>query len=244
MSSCLSKSDEDMGGKCLNMEEAYSICRVNHPTGECCDFLDLSAYSQADPDALTLFATQGHRSGVRLGLTSLSIENAAVIANWGGIVEFTSLASLTREMASVLSTIQSPLSIVGLHELDECVAAELAGVQNSLSISLLGSLSMEAAKALAKHQCSLLIHFSATPSMAMQRSLLYLYQGHRLSLHFPIEEGSLERYMYINWYKEVTVSSTNDNLGITWMHVDSTAKSEDDLEDSRPFSESDVGMLD
>ncbi len=73
-----------MASRYLNLEEAYSICRWHQPTGECDDFLDLSAYSQADPDALTLLATQGHSSGVKLSLTSLSIENAAVIADWGG----------------------------------------------------------------------------------------------------------------------------------------------------------------
>lgn len=65
--------------------------------------------------------------------------------------------------------------------------------------------------------------------MATQRSLLYEYQGQQISLHFPIEADALDSYIYLNWYKEISVSATSDNLGITWLRVDATVKCEDDL---------------
>ncbi len=226
-----------MESRYLNLEEAYSICRAVHSTGECDDYLDLSAYSQADPDALTLFATGGYWSGVFLGLTSLSVDNAAVLADWGVIVDFSNLSKLTREAAALFRE-GMLLSIDGLHELEVDVATELANGPYSFSIAGLRSLSMEAANALAKHQgCYLTLSLEAEPPMEVQRAILYGYQGHRISLGFPIDSELVDNYAYLNWYKTIRVSSCADDFGTTWLHVDAVAKCSDELDE---FDSSDL----
>lgn len=124
-----------MENRFLSMAEASSIFRNNPPTGEWDDFLDLSAYSQADPKAVELLATQSHKVGVTLGLINLDIQVASVIANWNVITEFTNLAHLSREAAALLSEITAPLSIKGLREIDVGVASELSKNISHLSIS-------------------------------------------------------------------------------------------------------------
>lgn len=230
-----------MEGRYLNLEEAYSICRVDQPTGEFDDYLDLdlSAYAQADPDALKLLATQGWRAGVILGLTSLTIENAAVIANWGVITRFIDLAHLSREVAVVLSKIQAPLSFDGLSEIDAGVSSELANVQDHLCISLLESLSMESARELSKHQRSLRLTVAVEPPMDVQRTILYGHQGFEITLYFPINGELIANYMYCNWNKEIEISSGVDSFGITWLHVNARVKFEDELEESESSGESD-----
>lgn len=215
-------------GRYLNLEEAYSICRWNHPTGECDDFLDLSAYSQASPEALELLATQGHRAGVIFGLTSVSVENAAVIANWGVIVEFTNLARLGRETAALFNNYPAPVSISGLDSIEVEDALELSTGPYVLSITCRDVPSLEIVKVLAKHQGEVHLSCLGEPPMEVQRALLYEHQGYRTSINFPTN-SDVNKYSYLNWFKTIQVSSTIDISGATWLYVDAIRKDAEEM---------------
>ena len=203
----------------LSMEKAYSICKDIAHADEWDNFIDLSPYSKADPKAIELISTQGHRGGVIFGLMELNIQIAMIIAKWGGITIFTNLAHLSREIAALFSANHIVLAIEGLLEIDAGLACELAKNGNHLSLSCSCDLTPEAARELSKHKRELIIKLLVQPHIDVQRVLLYAYEGMYISLTFPSEKDLSIDLFYVNWRKEIKVYSNLDDSGQWWMTI-------------------------
>lgn len=204
------------------MAEANAILNRHSPTGES-DFLDLSEYSQADPQAIELFANR-EWTCVILGLTRLEIPNASAIAKLQTSPEFTNLTYMSQGTAALLSEPGFALSIDGVLEIDACMASELASYKADVRVKHLEHLSLEAAMALAKHKYEMFVSFDAPPPMGVQRSFLFAYEGDRVEIIFPSDVALSNDDLYFNWLRKIYVGSSVDDAGQIFVNVISTAK--------------------
>jgi hypothetical protein len=91
--------------KYLSLAEARSIAE-NCSSHEFPGLLDVSAYSQADPEALEYLAQHGEWFHWYLGLACLDSQQAKILARWDGNICFHNLAYLDREVAAVFGKFQ------------------------------------------------------------------------------------------------------------------------------------------
>lgn len=176
----------------LDLAEAIKFCEKNplirDPRTTLMSTADLSAYTQATPEALGFLAKQGYDSFVFIGLESLSKENAMVLASWDGFFCFSNIDYLDNEIAAILVAGGNALHFDGHREISVELARKIAKLNNILGLSL-NSLSIEVAIELAQHTHELNLNLTTPPSDYVLHTLCG-HAGYRLGVHWKRAHGS------------------------------------------------------
>ncbi len=182
----MSKINEEI----LDLTTAIEIRKAIPPVLDRIGFIpdvDLSAYTQATPEALTFLANQGYPPFVYLGLKYLSNKNAHVLAGWAVFLVFTNLKKLEIEAARILVSGQSQLTFECQMDVSTNLAYELASLNNLLNLRL-EQLSVEVATELAKHSHELYLDLITPPTELVMLALCE-HMGYRLSVTWERRAG-------------------------------------------------------
>jgi len=174
----------------LDLTTAIEIRKAIPPVLDRLGFIpdvDLSAFTQATPEALTFLANQGYPPFVYIGLKYLSNENAQVLAGWAVFIVFTNLGKLEIEAARILVSGQSQLAFECQMDVDANLACELASLNNLLNLRL-ERLSVKVATELAKHSHELYLNLISPPSELVMLALCE-HTGYRLSVTWERRAG-------------------------------------------------------
>jgi hypothetical protein len=207
----------------LTLALAKSIAEHNPLANEMLeDFLDLSDYEAADPEAIKFLSGQGQRGCLMLGLTELDVEVATIIASWSANVNLTKLTHMSREVATILAVNWNVLSFDGLLALDVEVAEELAKNKSHLYISLQENLSLDVARVLATHAHELRIEVATKPPLHVQQALLFSYMGIEVTLRYPFDRTVSANDFVAERCKQITVERVKDMSGNEWTDITAT----------------------
>jgi len=201
----------------LDLAEAKRFVE-NNPNGiesdiSCSIPIDLSAYTQATPEALEYIAAQGYNSFVDLGLSTLNNKQAQILAKWDAAFSFTNLGQLDTEVADILSEgdgrrhFEKPMAVTPE------IARRLAKFRGPLALKM-DSISLEVANELANHSHELYLKIKVPPSVQILAALCR-HVGYYVSVtEWECQpDNELQNFKSPNGVKDVSIEQFKNKAG-------------------------------